>query len=102
MTPLQRYQRDLSDPAFAADPVQAETVRLLQSLYEQLCLEHRLQRTVERVHLPEFDYAGTPQTERRSAARRGSKSRSPHGMGSRSAEDLSPEELEDLLKLGGG
>jgi ATP-dependent RNA helicase RhlE len=65
-------------------------------------LEHRLQRTVERVHLPEFDYAGTPQTERRSAARRGSKSRSPHGMGSRSAEDLSPEELEDLLKLGGG
>ena len=44
MTPLQRYQRDLSDPAFAADPVQAETVRLLQSLYEQLCLEHRLQR----------------------------------------------------------
>ncbi len=63
-------------------------------------LEHRLERTVDRVHLPEYDYAGTPQTEQRSAARRGSKSRSPHGMGSRSADDLSPEELEELLKSG--
>ncbi len=63
-------------------------------------LEHRLERTVDRVHLPEYDYAGTPQTEQRSAARRGSKSRSPHGMGSRSADDLSPEELEELLKTG--
>jgi ATP-dependent RNA helicase RhlE len=63
-------------------------------------LEHRLGRTVERVHLPEYDYAGTPQTEKRSPARRGRKSRSPHGMGSRSADDLSPEELEELLKTG--
>jgi ATP-dependent RNA helicase RhlE len=63
-------------------------------------LEHRLERTVDRVHLPEYDYAGTPQTEQRSAARRGSKSRSPHGMGSRSADDLSAEELEELLKSG--
>jgi ATP-dependent RNA helicase RhlE len=63
-------------------------------------LEHRLERTVDRVHLPEYDYAGTPQTEQRSASRRGSKSRSPHGMGSRSADDLSPEELEELLKSG--
>ncbi|MCG6956052.1 MAG: DEAD/DEAH box helicase [Gemmatimonadetes bacterium] len=65
-------------------------------------LEYRLGRTVERVHLPEFDYAGTPQTEQRSAARRGSKSRAPHGLGSRAAEDLTPEELEELLNLGRG
>ena len=63
-------------------------------------LEHRLGRTVERVHLPEFDYAGTPQTESRSAATRGRKSRSPHGLGSKSAEELSPEELAELLNPG--
>jgi ATP-dependent RNA helicase RhlE len=63
-------------------------------------LEYRLGRAVERVHLPEFDYAGTPQTEQRSAARRGSKSRAPHGLGSRAAEDLTPEELDDLLNFG--
>jgi ATP-dependent RNA helicase RhlE len=63
-------------------------------------LEHRLGRTVERTHLPEFDYAGTPRTESRSAAARGRKSRSPTGMGSRSAKDLSPEELAELLDPG--
>ena len=63
-------------------------------------LEHRLDRRVDREHLPEFDYAGTPQTETRSAAKRGRKSRSPHGMGSKSAEDLSPEELDALLNPG--
>jgi len=63
-------------------------------------LEHRLGRTVERVHLPEFDYAGTPQTERRGAATRGRKSRSPHGLGSKSAEELTPEELDALLNPG--
>jgi len=60
-------------------------------------LEHRLGRTVERVHLPEFDYAGTPQTENRSAASRGKNSRSPRGMGARSVADLTPEELKELL-----
>ena len=63
-------------------------------------LEHRLGRTVERIHLPEYDYAGTPRTESRSAAIRGRKSRSPHGLGSRSAEDLTPEELDALLNPG--
>ena len=63
-------------------------------------LEHRLGRRVEKTHLPEFDYAGTPQTESRSAARRGRKSRSPHGMGSKAAADLPPEELEALLNPG--
>jgi superfamily II DNA/RNA helicase len=63
-------------------------------------LEHRLGRTVERIHLPEYDYTGVPQTESRAAATRGRKSRSPHGLGSKSAADLTPEELEALLKPG--
>jgi ATP-dependent RNA helicase RhlE len=60
-------------------------------------LEHRLGRHVDRTHIPEYDYAGTPQTESRAATARGRKSRSPSGMGSRSAKDLSPEELDELL-----
>jgi ATP-dependent RNA helicase RhlE len=63
-------------------------------------LEHRLGRVVPRIHLPEYDYTGVPQTESRAAARRGRKSRSPTGMGSRSTDDLSPEELEALLNPG--
>jgi ATP-dependent RNA helicase RhlE len=64
-------------------------------------LEHRLGRRVERKHLPEFDYAGVPQTETRAAAARGRKSRSPTGMGSRSVNELTPEELDELLNPGG-
>ena len=63
-------------------------------------LEHRLGRTVERVHIPEFDYAGTPQTESRATSRRGTHSRSPKGMGTRSTDDLTPEELAALLNPG--
>jgi ATP-dependent RNA helicase RhlE len=63
-------------------------------------LEHRLGRSVDRQHLPQFDYTGTPQTESRAAAARGRKSRSPTGMGSRSASELSPEELDALLNPG--
>ncbi|MDX1493912.1 MAG: DEAD/DEAH box helicase [Longimicrobiales bacterium] len=63
-------------------------------------LEHRLGRALDKIHLPEFDYAGTPQTESRSTAKRGRKSRSPQGLGSKSADDLSPEELEALLNPG--
>lgn len=63
-------------------------------------LEHRLDRSLDKIHLPEFDYAGTPQTESRSAAKRGRKSRSPQGLGSRSADQLSPEELAALLNPG--
>jgi ATP-dependent RNA helicase RhlE len=62
-------------------------------------LEHRLGRAIERMHLPDFDYVGAPQPEGRSS-RRGRKSRSPKGMGSRSTDDLTPEELEELLGLG--
>ena len=60
-------------------------------------LEHRLGRTVERVHLPDFDYAGTPQTENRTAGSRGRNSRLPRGMGARSTAELTPEELKALL-----
>lgn len=63
-------------------------------------LEHRLERSVERVHLPEFDYTGTPHTESRSATTRGRKSRAPHGLGTRSASELTPEELAALLNPG--
>jgi ATP-dependent RNA helicase RhlE len=63
-------------------------------------LEHRLGRTIERVHLPQYDYAGVPRTESRSAAKRGRKSRSPQGLGSKSVNDLTPEELEELLNPG--
>jgi hypothetical protein len=54
---------------------------------------------VERVHLTDFDYEGVPQTEERSAAKRGRKSRSPHGMGAKSTKELSPEELAALLNF---
>jgi ATP-dependent RNA helicase RhlE len=63
-------------------------------------LEHRLGRAVEKIHLPEYDYTGTPQTEKSSATRRGRKSRSPQGLGSKSAAELTPEELAALLNPG--
>ncbi len=63
-------------------------------------LEHRLGRTVERIHLAEYDYAGTSQTESRAAAAQASKSRSAGGMGTKSAKDLTPEELAALLNPG--
>ena len=64
-------------------------------------LEHRLGRSLDRLHLPDFDYAGTPQAESRSTFRRGSHSRSPKGMGTRSAEELSADELAALMSQGG-
>lgn len=56
-------------------------------------IEHRLGRSIERVSLPDFDYAGSsPDREERP-----SRSRSGRGIGSRSADELSDEELEALL-----
>jgi len=63
-------------------------------------LEYHLGRSLGRLHLPEFDYAGTPVREDRAAAKRGASSRSPHGMGSRLKDELDPEELQRILKLG--
>jgi ATP-dependent RNA helicase RhlE len=60
-------------------------------------LEHHLGRSLERMRLPEYDYVGAPQTEQRSTSRRGRRSRTPMGMGTRSADELTPEELEALL-----
>jgi ATP-dependent RNA helicase RhlE len=59
-------------------------------------LERHLGRELSRVHLAEFDYAGTP-TDRGKAATRGRHSRAPMGFGSKSTEDLTPEELAELL-----
>ncbi len=63
-------------------------------------LEYHLGRPLERIHLPEFDYAGAPIREDRAVSRRGASSRSPRGMGSRLDDDLSPEELERILNMG--
>lgn len=62
-------------------------------------VEHRLGRRLERVHLSDFDYAGTPRPESGKSSTRGRHSRAPRGMGSRSADDLSPEELQELLEF---
>ena len=62
-------------------------------------LQHHLGRELERVHLADFDYAGVPQADRAGGGTRGRHSRTPKGFGSRSTEDLTPEELEELLKF---
>ena len=42
LTPLQRYERDLSRSGFIADPLQEQALQLLQALYEKLIREDRL------------------------------------------------------------
>ena len=59
-------------------------------------LEHHLKRPIDREHLPEFDYAGAPSPDT-SRGSRGAKTRSPRGLGSKKAGELSPEELSRLL-----
>jgi len=61
-------------------------------------LMYHIERDLDRVHLPEFDYAGTPQTASSASPTRGRHSRSPTGMGSRTADELTDEELAKLLK----
>jgi len=61
-------------------------------------LTYHIGRDLERIHLPDFDYAGAPQAVTSISPTRGRHSRSPTGMGSRDAADLSDEELADLLK----
>jgi ATP-dependent RNA helicase RhlE len=62
-------------------------------------LEHHLGRDLERIHLPDFDYAGAPQEDRARGGARGRHTRSARGLGSKSASELSPEELAELLKF---
>jgi ATP-dependent RNA helicase RhlE len=63
-------------------------------------LEYHLGHPLERIHLPEFDYAGAPVREDRAVSRRGAASRAPRGMGSRLEDNLSQEELDKILNLG--
>ena len=58
-------------------------------------IEHRLGRKLERESLAEFDYAGSSMDS--AEGERGKRSRSGGGIGSRSAADLSDEELAELL-----
>ena len=61
-------------------------------------LTYHIGRDLERIHLPEFDYAGAPQQGASQSPTRGRHSRSPTGMGSRLGDDLTDEELAELLK----
>jgi len=62
-------------------------------------LEHHLGRSLSREHLEGFDYTGAPRTEAGPATTRGRHSRSPSGLGSRLSEELTPEQLAELLKF---
>jgi len=62
-------------------------------------LTYHIGRDLERIHLPDFDYAGTPQAMSGASPTRGRHSRAPTGMGSRDANDLTDEELAELLKF---
>ena len=59
-------------------------------------IEYRLGRELERISIPEYDYAGTSQAGSGAGPRR---SRSGTGYGSKAKEELSAEELERLLKF---
>lgn len=60
-------------------------------------IEHRLGRRLERIHLREFDYAGAPVEKPAGATKH---ARSDRRVGSRLAEDLTPEQLARLLGQG--
>ena len=60
-------------------------------------IEHRLGRRIERVSLPEYDYGGSPLDV--AASGRGARSRAGRGIGARSAEELTDEELKSLLDV---
>jgi len=62
-------------------------------------IEHRLGRTLERVSIPDFDYAGG--SKDRTEPERGRHARSGRGLGTRSAADLTDEELAALLNPSG-
>ena len=58
-------------------------------------LEFQLERRLDKVHHPDFDFAGGVVMERREPGR--TRSRSGRGMGSKAGEQLAPEELAALL-----
>jgi len=59
-------------------------------------IEFRLGRELERIHLREFDYAGVPREKRAAPTKH---ARSSRGVGSRLDEELTPEQLEELLRV---
>ena len=59
-------------------------------------IEHRLERSLPRVSVPQFDYAGAP-AEGKGGGSGSKRSRSASRMGSKRADDLSEEELQSLL-----
>ncbi len=61
-------------------------------------LEHQLERRIEKVHHPEFDFAGGVVQEAKAAAK--TRSRTGRGMGSRAGEKLDAEALAELLRHG--
>ncbi len=58
-------------------------------------LEHQLERRLDKVHHPDFDFAGGVVSERKSARSRSS--RSGRGMGSKAGTQLDADELAALL-----
>ncbi len=72
----------------------AVTFVTAQDLGYLKAIEHRLGRILDREHAPEFDYAGTPG----SGAPRG-RTHARGGIGSKREEELTPEELEELLSF---
>jgi len=60
-------------------------------------LEYRLGRPLERIHIEEFDYSGTPPVDRSPVGKK--HSRTGGGIGSKDAGSLSEDELADLLKF---
>jgi ATP-dependent RNA helicase RhlE len=60
-------------------------------------IEYRLGRTLERIHLEEFDYSGAPVEAKSGRSRK--HSRTSHGMGSKRGQKLSPEELSEILGM---
>ena len=58
-------------------------------------LEYQLERRLEKVHHPDFDFAGGVVQERPEAV--APRSRSGRGMGTKAGEALDPEELAALL-----
>jgi ATP-dependent RNA helicase RhlE len=63
-------------------------------------LENHLGRRIERIHLADFDYAGKPRADESRTSVRGRHSRAAMGFGSKKADELSEEELAELLKHG--
>ena len=58
-------------------------------------LEHQLERRLDKVHHPDFDFAGGAAMARREPARK--RTRSGRGMGSQAGKRLDPDELAALL-----